>query len=604
MTKPSSPILLLLAFFAFAISSPAAIAETENSDQAPATEETASQETPEVPAPNEDSSEETAQDEAEIQETAPPAPPAAIDPEVVRSFEGIGLYNRSSALSMGDEFWNDASRSTLLKLYREMPAVSDVPAIQKLIRRSLLTQADPKGINNDIPIAPGEDFLTVRLEKLLEAGLYSEARALYGALKDDPYHDRLIRAGMLATLFSGEKGLVCIDSNTFKDGSAPGSFVQLISAYCEVAASENPSAAATETLNSAGLATLKTLAMEKTRKIPYDSAAFSELSLIEQAVIVAEKRLDLSGLTAQKIKSVPPSHLPFLIDATESNDFTQFSLMVRAIEWGFPYQDALKSAYMSALPTAGGDAAKPKADSTVEKIAVMYSDTINADNDQKAWSAIEAALAYTSQFGPGAMAPFADSIADVSPPQALRPETLVQIYSLFLHSGQKIPYQWASYKIEPEFQKIGDSATIQQSAAAYFMTGSAKEKDQKMAELLALVDKNDRQNVFFLDNIIENVDNPNASIHNSEKIYEKEFSLTFRQDYVMPSMRTWKRLLNAGENRNVTETALLSTILLQDQSLQNIYPGLLSGVLNSLEYVGLTDVSTELAVYASIRNIK
>ncbi len=522
----------------------------------------------------------------------------------LRSFEGLGLYTRSTSETLGEEFWKGAKRSDLVSLYKALPATSEIPAVQNLIRRSLLTRADASGIQNDIEIESGADLLTLRLEKLLEAGFYMEARAVFGELNDAPYDDRLARAGLMAILFSGEKALACVDANTFKDGFSSESFTHVLTAYCETSTLPDPSPEALARIQDSPYDLLKTFKGGNSEKIPYPSEAFSNLSLFEQAVVVAEKRLDLSGLNIKEIKTAPPSHLPFLIDSKLASDNIQFHLLLRAIEWGYQYQQSLETFYMNALPTAGGTAPKVQPGSAVEAIALLYSEAKNAGSDEDSWRAIESALASTRELGPAAMVPFVNAIADIKPPEGLPPSQLVRIYDIFLQAREPIPAPWAQYQLEANQIKAEPKFALQMMLVSYFLSPDAEQKQAKAEQIYSTINIKNDKDLFFLDNLIENIDSALSNIHNPKTIYEKELNLTFRQDYVMPSMRIWNRLLEAGENRNVTETALLSTVMLKDQSAQTLYPGLLFGILSSLKNVGLTDISNDLAIYASLRNIQ
>ena len=105
-------------------------------------------------------------------------------------------------------------------------------------------------------------------------------------------------------------------------------------------------------------------------------------------------------------------------------------------------------------------------------------------------------------------------------------------------------------------------------------------------------------------NVIENVDNDKIVHNNADKIYEKEFDLTGNLDYVMPTMSVWNRLLQAGSEKRVGETVLLSTIILRETAPQDLYPGLFYDVFANLSSVGLTDISRNLAIAAALGNEK
>ena len=105
-------------------------------------------------------------------------------------------------------------------------------------------------------------------------------------------------------------------------------------------------------------------------------------------------------------------------------------------------------------------------------------------------------------------------------------------------------------------------------------------------------------------NIIENVDNTKNISDNANEIYEKDYSLTFRRDYVMPTHVVWNHLSEAGRNRETGKTVLLGASVLQAAEPGEIYPGLLNDVRNGLNNVGLTDISLNLAMEAILGSVQ
>ena len=104
--------------------------------------------------------------------------------------------------------------------------------------------------------------------------------------------------------------------------------------------------------------------------------------------------------------------------------------------------------------------------------------------------------------------------------------------------------------------------------------------------------------------IIENIDKAANISDNPNEIYEKDYSLTFRRDYVMPTHVVWNHLSEAGRNRETGKTVLLSASVLQAADPGEIYPGLLNDVRNGLNNVGLTDISSNLAMEAILGSIQ
>lgn len=97
-------------------------------------------------------------------------------------------------------------------------------------------------------------------------------------------------------------------------------------------------------------------------------------------------------------------------------------------------------------------------------------------------------------------------------------------------------------------------------------------------------------------NIIENLDKSFKDNHNADAIYVNDFDLTFTERYVMPMPRVWNQLVNSSQDKRIGETVLLSTVMLHKHTLGDLYPGVASDVLQSINTVGLTNISKALAL--------
>ena len=64
----------------------------------------------------------------------------------------------------------------------------------------------------------------------------------------------------------------------------------------------------------------------------------------------------------------------------------------------------------------------------------------------------------------------------------------------------------------------------------------------------------------------------------------------------MPMPRVWNQLVNSSQDKRIGETVLLSSVMLHKHSLVDLYPGVASDVLQSINTVGLTNISKALAL--------
>lgn len=109
-------------------------------------------------------------------------PPPEID---FVSIESAGTMSNVREGALGKGLWKDQKRSDILALLENLPARHKMLSLQRLKKNLLLSVTSADLIENDIPPKEGEDLLTIRLQKLIESGLYDEAYDLYTQNVDD-----------------------------------------------------------------------------------------------------------------------------------------------------------------------------------------------------------------------------------------------------------------------------------------------------------------------------------------------------------------------------------------------------------------------------------
>ncbi|HBR69819.1 MAG TPA: hypothetical protein DEA55_10640, partial [Rhodospirillaceae bacterium] len=222
-------------------------------------------------------------------------PPSVLEVNY-KNIESAGLYASARDGGLGKDIWDNAHRSYLIGLIERLPDSISSRTLRRLIKRALLTQTSADLIQNDIEIQPGRDLLTVRMEKLIDMGLYAQAFDLYSLLNKEPYHERLARAGILAMLYNGEKPLACLEANILGTRFAEIEFWQQFKAYCAFTVSDNATEEDKKILQSSGKRVFQSIAAGGHPAFSYTPQAFSGLSYIEQAVLVAEKGIGTGGL--------------------------------------------------------------------------------------------------------------------------------------------------------------------------------------------------------------------------------------------------------------------------------------------------------------------
>jgi len=164
-------------------------------------------------------------------------PPAPQDGPVVVGTLGttegppVGLLDSENG-GLGEGLWSGSERATIEDLLSRIPLVSSDPAIRGLAKRIVLSKAAA-------PPGPSKRaVVSVRIEKLLEAGLIDEAGALaaQASVPNDPDFARL-RADALLT--ANRAAEVCGEATAARLSAGEPFWLQL-RAYCAAAGGDQP----------------------------------------------------------------------------------------------------------------------------------------------------------------------------------------------------------------------------------------------------------------------------------------------------------------------------------------------------------------------------
>jgi hypothetical protein len=161
----------------------------------------------------------------------PELPPVQTIP--LGQLEYYGLLKGAADHSLGIDMWIGSSHGPVSEMLPQIPARSRYRTLDDLTERMLLTHTDAQYMGGGKSSTPGEDLMTLRLEKLIDIGAYDDAARLYALNPGKPYHEKLARAGVTAMLYSGRKALGCLEVKAFASSYTGDVFWQQLEGICD-----------------------------------------------------------------------------------------------------------------------------------------------------------------------------------------------------------------------------------------------------------------------------------------------------------------------------------------------------------------------------------
>ena len=233
-----SRIRILALALGFALCAPAVLAQTADKppenwkDDLPpvADDETVTPPAPEATAAPQPLS------ESATQQSIPVPQDTGIQVDTLGVVEGpaVGLLDSSNG-GLGEDMWSGSSRSTVEDLFVRVPLASSDPAMRALAKRIVLTKAAA-------PVAGSAKraLVTLRIERLLDAGLIEEAGAL-AAQASVANNPDFARVHADALLIANRADDVCGDKTTTRLGAGEPFWLQLRT-YCYVMSGDQAAA--------------------------------------------------------------------------------------------------------------------------------------------------------------------------------------------------------------------------------------------------------------------------------------------------------------------------------------------------------------------------
>lgn len=514
--------------------------------------------------------------------------------------ESKGLLLEGADGGLGEDVWAGSTRSDITSLIKASPSVTYYAAIQDLLRRLYLTQGKPdylsEGRNSAIP---GEDLLTLRLQKLEQMGLYSEATKMYSRIIDVPYHEHLARTGVLSMIQDGKASLGCLEARTVMNRFGELEFWQMLNAVCDISLSRLSPGRQTHTgleTNDIDLSESESKILQhfaKDRSFFYrvnNQHDIAILSSLERAALQAKNAFVFDKFRFSPLYPVSPSAFGIMLGSKDINESMRFIILVKSVAHGLKPASDIQQQY---------DLFK---NNTREKpvgwrqLAVLYKDAFNSTPGPGQYALASKALVMSHDYGgPYALIPFADMIAN-APPSAFSSEQAEDAIKVMLAAGTAVPDSWLQYYSS----RIG---TDEKARSRLFLLMSAELSNNlstdlnfQQENLHKIFDKLPEHQKILIAGLYEKLDKDNK-LHNytSGKVYENLLDLTKSDDYVMPINDLTTKLTEAYENKRLGESILLSATVLQGIKPEDLSPGLLQEVIGGMRDVGLTKEARELA---------
>lgn len=517
------------------------------------------------------------------------------------TLESLGTLHSAAAGSLGIDLWDGSSRKNILELVNQLPSPRHYGILQRMNHRALLTSADATLMNSRSTVQPGEDFQTLRIEKLLDTGAYLQASQLFLTDQAVAYHERLARAGVQSLFLSRQPTIACLETKTMMVRFEGQPFWKQASVICDYLLGKM---AGQNMKNFADRPAVKPITAESKvmgyvfdkpgyKITPRDFADLKDYTPLEMALLVNDSRITLNKMAMQDIKDSPSHSIGLLMMYAATPGDLRLELWNEAIRRGMISPQELGAIY-GEIKVDGKDL--PQAKNWLTLPAYYQALTAARDKDQKRKLAHDA-LRLAGQFPPGALAPFATYIQNLSA-EGLDPDLIRQIARVAVVSGTPL-----SASLERRLWNQAESGgrgsldlylAIANAALQNFST----EEMPKAAVFQELTGKLPETSKTLIFTVIEKLDMA-GKLHNisAKEAYEKQDGLTHSTDYdyVMPSSDLMENLSSAHQDKRLGEVILLSAIALGDIPPSKMDPAVLAKVIDGLKTVGLTSEARELA---------
>jgi len=529
------------------------------------------------------------------QATEQPTPEQAVNYEVTESLGLLGAKNKNS---FGNGVYRGTKRSELTALLKTTEQ-SNWVSMRPLVKSFLLTEADASALTQDIPIAAGEDLLTLRLNALLRMGYNREAFELYRKASDNKLDEPTIRAGIYAMLLNGQKGLACLDVKTVAPRFKDIHFWKTLSTYCE--SSLPGETASKQNKDIVQYPVLSALLKSPDYPYKYDPKSFTTLSMPERAALVAHNSITTSYISPQTISKIPPEHIAALLTQTHINDIQKALLLGAAIDYAIEPPEALTSFYKDLLihhdknnedkgkNSNTNSLSSSQATDDLLVLARLYDEASGNWLPTGRVDKISQAIALARKYSDKLLIPFLPIISKLDINKDISIDDALAIAPLYLYTPDNISKKWVKDLLKVKLpDTLQEKITREKLIISLFLLYE-NTNDAFSDKVYKHISTNPLHTSIAKDikNIIENIDSPPI---NSGKVRIEDvngFDLVADKRYTMPPYRVSNALKKANDDQDISVSLLLSACILSKINRQDTYIGTLGDIASSLNNVGI-----------------
>jgi hypothetical protein len=514
-----------------------------------------------------------------------------------RKIESLGLLSYYKEGAIGKDVWHSMNRSdVMVALLNAGPSITS-RSMTTLAINTLLSRTDAGLIKNDIDPEPGQDIYTIRINKLLEFGLFQEALDMYALQRSVPYHPELASAGVLAMLGSGNLSLACLESKSFENRFKNIGFWQDLAEFCRFIIDEekNPDKEELEALSDNKI--LRQIVTNRNFKITYSKAdQFTDFSFLELGALFAAGRIGYSKLGNIDVTEIPSRLIGLMLSDEDLPKSQIFPLTVEAVRRGIRDRSLIDTFFEDIKNKDSDEPPEPEDFKSWKGLPEIYGMAIDAPRGEAQWKWLKRALEVTPKEKWPALLPFAQMFEDSEPPADTEIESLATAIRVMFYSNLVPGDEW-----EELFSKLAESESKEAARKGTILLTALNIMDNSqnlhnLVEKYAVNLKDDQTELLIA--VINALDISYRNRVETGMPYEKGRGLTFGKDYVMPSVILTDYLDHSFSNKLLGGEILFSAIALRSTEPDDLFPGLVRQVIAGLSAVGQNIAARGLAFEA------